>query len=153
MRIDNKKRALRLRKIFFIGSFIIVGGATVLFFLIDIILASIISAGLFSLWFIFFRVADYQVIEFKNENNRILLRYYKAITFTRPKYNEIEFPVDVLGKAVFEDSMFGKLSDVTLLIKTKKGVAEYPSVSLSALSYEDRQKLASSLNTRFQKSN
>jgi len=46
----------------------------------------------------------------------------------------------------FDNSIFGKLSDVTLVVKTKRGAAEYPSVSLSAVNFEDRQKMASSLN-------
>jgi hypothetical protein len=48
----------------------------------------------------------------------------------------------MLRKVFFDNSIFGKMSDVTLVVKTKRGIAEYPSVSLSALSFEDRQKIA-----------
>jgi hypothetical protein len=63
-----------------------------------------------------------------------------------PRFNEIEFPQQMLRKAFFENSIFGKLSDVILVVKTKRGVAEYPSVSLSAVNKDDRQKIADSLH-------
>jgi hypothetical protein len=64
---------------------------------------------------------------------KIVLRYYKAVSLGNPRFNEIEFPQTMLKKAFFENSVFGKLSDFTLVVKTKRGVAEYPSVSLSAV--------------------
>jgi hypothetical protein len=51
-----------------------------------------------------------------------------------------------LKNAHFDNSVFGEKSDVTLVVRTKKGIAEYPSVSLSAMSKTDRQKMASAFN-------
>ena len=97
--------------------------------------------GVFTLWFLYFQVSDYQYIEFSNENNKILLRYYKAVKFGKVEFSSIEFPQKMLQKAIFENSIFGKMSDLTLNVKTKRGVAEYPSVSLTAVSMEDRKKI------------
>ena len=148
MRINNKKRAVKFKRTFFLVS-VLIAVTSVLFYLFDLFdktEAAIISIGVFSLWYLYFHVADYQFIEFRNENDKIVLRYYKAISFGNPRFNEIEFPQQMLRKAIFENSVFGKLSDVTLVVKTKRGVAEYPSVSLSAVKMEDRQKISDSLN-------
>lgn len=145
MIINNKKRVVKLRRIFFLGCIVIFVSA-VLFFLFDLFGAALICAGVLSLWYLYFHVADYQYIEFRSENAKIILRYYKSIKVGSPKFNEIEFSQNVLRKAIFEDSIFGKKSDLILVIKTKRGIAEYPSLSLSAVAKEDRQKMADSLN-------
>jgi hypothetical protein len=92
-------------------------------------------------------VADYYFIEFRFENGRIRLRYFKAISFGGSAHNEIEFPQQTLKKAVFENSFFGRNTDLTFYIRTKKGIAEYPSVSLTALQKNDRDKLVDLLNS------
>ena len=144
MRINNRKKAIKLKRIFFLVSVVFVVAALVFFFL-DFIGLVLLSVGAFSIWYIYFHVADYQFIQFSDENNKIRLRYYKAISFGSPKFNEIEFPHNVLKNAFFDNSVFGKMSDFTLFVKTKRGVAEYPSVSLSAMNKSDREKMANSI--------
>ncbi len=56
-------------------------------------------------------------------------------------FNSIEFPKRMLYRAYFENSIFGKMSDLTLVVKTRRGIAEYPSVSLSAVPLSDRKML------------
>lgn len=140
MIITNKKQTLLLRRLFFLGSFVIVIGALVMY-LLNMSLFLIIPIGVFALWFLFFQVADYQYIEFDNADKKVSLRYYKAIKFGKTNYNSIEFPQSLLYKFHFENSLFGKMTDLTLIIKTRRGIAEYPSVSLTALPFEDRKKL------------
>ena len=146
MNINNRKQTINLRRTFFIVS-VVMAILALLFFLLNLIASALITLGAFSLWFLFFQYADYQFIEFSTENNRIRLRYYKAITFGGTSFHEIEFQYSALKKAVFENSFFGKNTDVTFFIKTNKGVAEYPSVSLSALKKDDRLKMADVLNS------
>lgn len=145
MQINNKKRAVKLKQIFFLVS-VILAVAALLLFLFDFLGLALLSIGIFSVWYIYFHVADYQFIEFSDENNKIRLRFYKAVSFGSPKFNEIEFQQQVLKNAFFDNSVFGKLSDLTLVVKTKRGIAEYPSVSLSAVKKADRQKIANSIN-------
>ena len=152
MRINNKKRAVVFKRVFFLVS-VILAVVALLFFLFDFMGLALISIGVFSLWYLYFHVADYQFIEFRNENNKIVLRYYKAVSLGSPKFNEIEFPQQVLKNAFFDNSIFGKMSDITLVVKTKRGAAEYPSVSLSALHKNDRQKIAASLNELLSRQN
>jgi len=145
MRINNKTKIALIRRIFFLTGVFFAIAAFLLFFF-DMMGLALVSIGVFSLWYLYFYVADYQFIEFRNENSLIILRYYKAISIGSPKFSEIEFPQNILKNVFFDNSIFGKMSDVTLVVKTKRGVAEYPSVSLSAVSKDDRQKIADSLN-------
>lgn len=144
MHIENRKRVKIIKRVFYIVSALIM--ITVLvFFLLDNWLVALILLGVFSLWFLYFHVADYHYIEYSDTDRKVLLRYYKAIKLGKPRYYSIEFPQEILLKYIFEDSVFGKMSDLTLLVKTSKGVAEYPTLSLSALSFSDRERLKTSL--------
>ena len=140
MVITNKQRVVFLKRLFFLVSLIIALAALALF-LLDFVLWAIAAVGIFALWFLFFQVADYQFVEFRYENNKVILRYYKAVRFGRTDYNAIEFPQHILYRAYFQNSMFGKMTDLILVVKTRRGVAEYPSVSLSAVPKGDRKKM------------
>ncbi len=144
MTITNRKQTMFIRRLFFLVSLFIALGALI-FFLFDYTLYAIGLVGVFALWFLFFQVADFQFIEFNDSNNKILLRYYKAVRFGNTNYNSIEFPQSLLYKFQFENSLFGEMTDLTLIIKTRRGIAEYPSVSLTALSKEERKKLQGTL--------
>lgn len=146
MKINNKKNATRLKRIFYLVSVFIALCALALFLLLELIIYGIAMVGVFSVWFLFFHVADYQFIEYSDENGKILLRYFKVVRFGKGEYNSIEFPQQILQNAYFENSVFGKMSDLTFIIKTKRGIAEYPSVSLSAVRRNDRKKIQASLH-------
>ncbi len=135
---------MKYKRTFFLVGIVIALTALALF-LLDYTIFGIACVGLFSLWYLYFHVADYQFIEYDDEGDRILLRYFKAVSFGSKKYHSIEFPKNILQNAHFENSIFGKLSDITFIIRTKRGIAEYPSVSLSALALEDRQRMQESL--------
>lgn len=150
MNYNNRTKATRYKRVFFIVSIFIALGALVLF-LLDYTIYALGSVGVFSLWFLYFHVADYQFIEFSDENEKIILRYYKAVRFGKPAYSSIDFPHSMLHKVYFENSIFGRMSDITLIVKTKRGIAEYPSVSLSAVGYEDRIKMQDVLHDIIEK--
>lgn len=145
MIIENKSRVIKLKRLFFLVSVFIAVVALVLF-LLNFTLSAIVCVGVFALWFLYFQVADYQYINFSDENGKILLRYYKAVKFGKSEYNSIEFPQKIIQNAYFENSMFGKMSDLTLIIKTRRGIAEYPSVSLTALTKQERKRIQNALN-------
>jgi len=144
MKLNNETKASKYKKIFFLCSILIAITALVLF-LLDYSLYGLACVGVFSLWFLYFHVADYQFIRFSDENGKVVLRYYKAVRFGKPAYSSIEFPHNMFQKVYFENSVFGKMSDITIIVKTKRGIAEYPSVSLSAVSYNDRLKIQEAL--------
>ncbi len=140
MKLNNTKQATKFKRIFFLVSIFIALSALALF-LLDYTFYALVTVGVFSIWFLYFHVADYQFIQFSSENNKVILRYYKAVKFGKPAYSSIEFPQHMLRKVYFENSIFGKMSDVSFIVKTKRGIAEYPSVSLSAVPLKDRIKM------------
>ena len=146
MTIKNSEKVLKIKKIFTMVSMAIALGITALF-LLDHVLGALAGVGGFSIWYLYFHVADYQYIEYSDDDDKIILRYYKMINLGGKTYNSIEFPKYRLKKANFENSFFGKLSDLTLVIKTDRGIAEYPTVSLAGLNIEDRECIQESLNS------
>jgi hypothetical protein len=145
MKITNRKAASKRKKIFFMGG-VVIAIAVLILFLLNHIIWAIIGIGVFSIWYLFFLVADYHSIEFLDENDKIILRYYKTISLGGRNFNSIEIPQNILKQAIFENSIFGKLTDLTFIVKTKRGIAEYPSVSLSAVPLKDRIRIQESLN-------
>ena len=146
MTIKNSEKVLKIKKIFTMVSMAIALGITALF-LLDHVMFALAGVGVFSIWYLYFHVADYQYIEYSDDDDKIILRYYKMINLGGKTYNSIEFPKYRLKKANFENSFFGKLSDLTLVIKTDRGIAEYPTVSLAGLNVEDRESIQESLNS------
>ena len=144
MTITNKRQTIFLRRLFFLMSLAIALAALALF-LFDFTLYGIGLVGVFAVWFLFFQVADYQFIEYNDESDKVLLRYYKAVRFGKTNFNSIEFPKPMLYNVHFENSLFGKMTDLTLVVKTRRGIAEYPSVSLTALSKDERKNLQEAL--------
>lgn len=144
MKISNKKTASKQKRIFSLTCAVIAIAALTLF-LLDYTFYGILAIGAISLWYMYFVVADYQYIEFSDDNLKIRLRYYKAVGFGKQDYSEIVFPKNLLKEAHFDNSIFGKITDLTLIVTTKRGVAEYPSVSLSAVPFEDRLRIRESL--------
>lgn len=132
MVIDNKKRSINIKRIFYLGSLLVIAAAIFAFF--ELYGAALISGGIFAVWILFFQFADYQFVEFSNENGQIVIRYYPIAKFGKKKYNTIEFSQQVLHEAKFENGVFGLFADLNLAIKTKRGIAEYPPVSLTAIS-------------------
>ena len=146
MTIKNSEKVLKIKKIFTMVSMAIALGITALF-LLDHVMFALAGVGVFSIWYLYFHVADYQYIEYSDDDDKIIIRYYKMINLGGKAYNSIEFPKYRLKKANFENSFFGKLSDLTLVIKTDRGIAEYPTVSLAGLNVEDRECIQESLNS------
>ena len=108
MKITNRKAASKQKRIFFLASAVL-AIAALIFFLLDYTLYAMISMGIVSIWYLYFHVADFQYIEYIDENKKIILRYYKAISFGKQEFSSIEFPQQLLKKAHFENSIFGKI--------------------------------------------
>lgn len=150
MVVTNKKKATILKRLFFLISLIMAVFVLVMF-LADKNLVAILTVAGFVVWFFVFQLFDFQYIEYISENGKILFRYYPAIKFGKKDYSAIEIPWELLHDARFETTFFKLVIDLILVVKTKRGIAEYPSVSLSAVSLSDRQKIRENLNLILEK--
>jgi len=140
MVVTNKKKATVLKRLFFLTGLVMAVFMLVMF-LMDENLIAILTGVAFVVWFFIFQLFDFQYIEFIVENNKIILRYYPAIKFGKKEYSAIEFADHMLHDVEFEKTLFGLATDLTLVVRTKRGIAEYPPVSLAAVNSEDRKKI------------
>jgi hypothetical protein len=106
---------------------------------------ALIAAGILVVWFLIFQAIDFEYIYFSIEDGKITLRFYPAVKFGRKDYQTIEFPSVRLHEVSIEKSFFGQVEDLILLVKTKRGIAEYPSVSMAALNRQERRQILTSL--------
>ncbi len=145
MQIDNKEKAKKIRKIFYSGSVLLMSLIAV-FFLLDYFKLGLITAVIASLYIIYFLTAEYLYVEFSITENEVFVKYFKTISFGSQEFKSINFPKNLYHSSTFENSYLGRLTDMTITIQTQKGLADYPTVSLSAMDLSDREKIQSELN-------
>jgi hypothetical protein len=146
MIIDNTKRIKKIKKIFYLGAGLW-AISSLSCFLLGKDLLGFIAAGILVIWFLSFQFVDFQYILFEWSHGKLNLRYYSVVKFGRRDYNTIEFPESNLYDYRLEKSVFGLVYDLILIIKTSRGIAEYPSVSMAALHKTEQQKIELELNT------
>ncbi len=130
MEISNQARARRIKKYFnFIVLAVIALAAYFLWIGEDMIIV-FLGIGLVVL-VILVMVVNFNYISFQSAKGKITLRYYPVITLFGREYNSIEFQHELLYKYDLKDSFLFR--DLTLTVRTKAGIADYPPVSLTAL--------------------
>jgi len=140
MIVDNSERIKHIKRLFYmISVLLLVSGAALLY--LDQTGRAMVAFGVLIVWFLVFQAIDFQYIHFNCEEGKLDVRFYPAVKFGRKDYQTIEFPANLLHEYTIEKSMFGTVNDLTLLVKTKRGVAEYPSISMAALSKSDQLKI------------
>jgi len=138
MEFSNQKKARVIKRSFnIIGIVIVAIGLILLWLKMDT--AVLITAAIFALYVGAAQFANLCYIFFSTENNKVLIRYYPVISFLKKNYESIEFPQDNLLNFKVEKGL--GFSDLTIAIRTKRGIAEYPSISLAALSKADVEKI------------
>ena len=144
MTIDNSERIKHIKRLFYFISVLLVGSFAALMFL-DQTGRALLSAGVLVVWFLTFQAIDFQYIYFSTENGKVTLRFYPAVKFGRKDYQTIEFPAATLHSCNIEKSFFGFVEDLILNVKTRRGIAEYPPVSMAALTRQERESIQKSL--------
>jgi hypothetical protein len=138
MIVDNHHRINRLKKLFYMGAAVF-AISSLIFFLWRKDASGFIAAGVLLLWFLVWQFVDIQYVRFELTEEKLLLKYYSIVKFGRKDYNSIEFPVHNLYDYRLEKSVFGLVPDLILLMRTSRGIAEFPPVSLAALKKEERR--------------
>lgn len=104
--------------------------------------AIFIGAGLV-IFIILILVINFNYVSFRTENGKISVKYYPVITLMGREYSSIDFQYELLHSYKLNASF--PFCDLTLTVKTKRGVADYPSVSLTALTKEEIEKIKQEL--------
>ena len=110
---------------------------------------ALIFGGLLILSVVAIQFVNINYIYYSSEGDKILIRYYPVIAFFGKEYNSIEFDKSLLYFARVKRMM--AFSDLYMAIKTNKGIAEYPEVSLVGLTKEETDRIEQDLNALLKK--
>lgn len=142
MEISNQKRAKSIKRVFIIvGILSVAAGQLLLWYKYE--LAAIILAIVFAFFAIVFLSGSFCYVSFSTENGKITIRYYPVIAILGKKYNTVEFPHRALVSFQIEKGL--GFSDLNIAIRSKRGVAEYPPISLAALSKTEIEQIRQAL--------
>lgn len=142
MEFSNQKRAKAIKRSFNLGGIVIVAVGLVLLWLKQDT-GVLVTAGVFALYVGVAQFANLCYISFSTENGRVLIKYYPVISFLKKNFDEVGFPHQSLLNFQIERGL--GFSDLTIAIRTKRGVAEYPSISLAGLSKPEIEQIRAAL--------
>ena len=143
MEISNQKRSKYIKRFFILTGLITVVASQLLLWYKNE-LAVIIMAIFFALYVVIFLFANFCFVFFSTDDSRVLIKYYPVISFIKRNYKTIEFSRQTLLNFKIEKGL--GFSDLTIAVKTKRGIAEYPSISLAAMSKAEIEQINSELS-------
>lgn len=112
---------------------------------IDKYLISIILASAYLLTIVYSFIREYNYIYYSDEKEKIILRFFSMNIFISKK-SSIEIIRSEMAGYSLKKSFIGLKEKLFLYQQTKRGVAKYPGVSITALSKEEKEKLIKSLD-------
>lgn len=152
MTISNIKNVIKIRQLKLFATIIVIIPISIAFasdwysYIFD--LNPFFYAGFFLLIYVGFiayiEKLKYNYIQYADEGEKIVFRYYPLRIFSR-KYKAIEIPKFAFIKFETKISFNNKVEEIILFQKTKKGIFQYPPISISALSENDKIRLKQSL--------
>lgn len=142
MEISNQKRSRKIKRSFNItGIVIVLVGLLFLWMKNDILV--MVTVGVFVVYVGISQFANLCYVYFSTANEKVLIKYYPIISILKKEYESIEFSQKALVGFKIEKVM--GFDDLSIAIRTKRGIAEYPSISLTALSKDEIEQIRSEL--------
>lgn len=153
MIIDNNRKSIsiRLRKLV---SMLLTGALIITVYFTDILhspagwFTKHHLAGLFFLLYLIYYLFDYMLehnyIYYSDMGDKIVVRYY-SLRPLESSQNSIEIPKSEFHDYSITRSFFNLKEKIVLFQNTRRGVAKYPPISITALSKAEKEKLKSSL--------
>ncbi len=143
MEFSNKKRTKKLKRTF--NLIVVLLLLTALFFVWkENNAGALIAGGVLALWVVGFLFANINFVHYNSNGPKLVVRYYSVISLFGKEYNSIEFDKHLLHDAKVKKVFL--FHDLYLAIRTSKGVAEYPEVSLSGMSKDEIRAIQQDLN-------
>lgn len=143
MEISNQNRSKQIKRTFNLTGIVIVLVGLILLWLKQDT-AVLITAGVFAVFVGISQFANLCYIYFSTNDGKVLIRYYPIISILKKEYDSIEFSHQSLVNFQIERAM--GFADLTIAIRTKRGIAEYPSISLAAMSKAEIEQISSALS-------
>jgi len=149
MEISNQERSKLIKRTFnMIGIAIVLIGLVFLWLKKDT--SVMITVGIFIVYVGASQFANLCYVYFSTANEKVSIKYYPVISILKKEYDSIEFShKSLVGFQV--EKTFG-FSDLQIAIRTKRGIAEYPAISLTALSKVEIEQIKSALTEILSKS-
>lgn len=142
MEFSNQIRTRKIKRTFNIfGIIIVLTGLILLWLKMD--LAVLITAGVFIVYVGISLYPNLCYVYFSTENEKVVIRYFPVITLLKKDYESIEFSKSALFNFKIETAM--GFADLDIVIRTKRGIAEFPTVSLAALSKAEIEQIRQAL--------
>lgn len=104
----------------------------------------VILAALFLVVVLLIAFLNFQYVQIKEEQNKLVVRYYSVFSFERD-FETFEFSLNQLRSVGVKTYFQGLKWDVTFTIRVQRGLADFPPVSLSAVPFGERAKLIMAL--------
>ena len=143
MLYSNEASVKILKTVIMIAGFICIIAMTVLiFFQLFMILA--VLTGFFIAGLIIVSVLNFQYIHIGEKGNKLIVRFYSIFSVDR-NYQSIEIPFEHLRNIRVSKLFLGLKWDLKFIVRIRQGFAEYPPLSLSAVSFKDRKDLIAKL--------
>jgi len=138
MEISNQAKSKKIKRAFnILGILIVLIGLAFLWLKMDA--AVLITAGVFAAYVGISMYANLCYVYFSTNNGKILIRYFPLISIMKKEYEAIEFPHQALVNFKIEKAL--GFTDLLIVIKTRRGIAEYPSISLAAMNKDEIEKI------------
>ncbi len=109
----------------------------------------LITAGLYLLIIIILYLLDLNYIYFSDDGDQIVVRYYPMRPFARKK-KAVQIPRISLAGFEIKKTLFGLRKSLVLKQRTKKGIATYPGIGITALNSKETEALIAELR-RFER--
>ena len=108
-------------------------------------LLAIFIATAYIIYAVYNSFRNYNYIYFNNETDKLILRYFSPSVFTSKK-NSIEIPREEFAGYKLKSFFMRYREKIVLFRATRKGIASYPPVSLTALTIKERHMLLRALD-------
>ena len=106
---------------------------------------AIIFSSLYVLYMLYNTLRQFYYIYFSDAGDKIILRYFPVGVFTYKK-NSIEIGKNEFAGYEKKEQLFGFRQKLILKVKTSRGVAKYPPVSITALNPKEKESLFRALD-------
>ena len=147
MTLSNQNRAAHIKLFYYIISFLFLS-LTVLTVYLNPNNMFLILLSLFVTFVVLVSLnltREYNYIIYKETDDKIIMRYYPLHPF-HDKFKSIEISKQTFSHFELEKLSLGLRENLYLFQMSKKGLAKYPAISLSALSKKQRSTVLESLS-------
>jgi hypothetical protein len=107
---------------------------------VDNSLLAVFIAAAYIIYMVYESFRNYNYLYFNDESDKLVLRFFTPNFFTSKK-NSIEIPKREFAGYTLQSFFMGYREKIILMRRTSKGIASYPSVSLTALNNNEKNNL------------